>query len=83
MKKRPPSVNSVQCELGRRLRAAREAAKLTQEEAAAAAGIDYKRWQRLEQGAVNATVRTLTRAAEAVGANFWTLVSDTGAGPQT
>jgi len=57
-------------QLGRRLRDARSAADLTQEEAASRAGIDYKRWQRLEAGEVNATVRTLVRAAKAVGTTF-------------
>lgn len=46
---------------------------MTQEEAAHAAGIDYKRWQRLEQGTVNPTVKTLARAAEALGSSFWDL----------
>jgi transcriptional regulator with XRE-family HTH domain len=61
-------------EIGGRVRAAREARGLTQEEAAHAAGIDYKRWQRLEQGGVNPTVRTLERAAEGVGSSFWELM---------
>ena len=64
----------VQKEIGRRIRNARVAAGLTQEAAAAAAGIDAKRWQRLEQGGVNATVRTLGRVAEALGMTFWALV---------
>ena len=37
-------------QIGVRIRAAREAAGLTQEDAAHRAGIDYKRWQRLEAG---------------------------------
>lgn len=60
-------------EIGGRLRAARELRGLTQEEAAHAAGIDYKRWQRLERGAVNPTVKTLARAADALGLSFWDL----------
>jgi transcriptional regulator with XRE-family HTH domain len=47
---------------------------LTQEEAAHTAGIDYKRWQRLERGAVNPTVKTLARSAEAMGSSCWDLV---------
>jgi len=47
---------------------------MTQEEAAAHAGIDYKRWQRLEAGDVNATVRTLVRVAAALEISFWGLV---------
>lgn len=48
---------------------------MTQEDAAHAAGIDYKRWQRLEQGSVNPTVKTLERAALALGTSFWNLVA--------
>lgn len=61
-------------EIGGRVRAARESRGFTQEEAAHAAGIDYKRWQRLEQGTVNPTVKTLDRAAQALGSSFWDLV---------
>jgi len=39
--------------------------------------MDYKRWQRLEGGKVNATVRTLSRVAEALGLSFWELVGAT------
>jgi transcriptional regulator with XRE-family HTH domain len=67
-------VEDIQRELGHRIRAARVTAGLTQEAAAHAAGIDAKRWQRLEAGAVNATVRTLARVAEALGTDFWKLV---------
>jgi transcriptional regulator with XRE-family HTH domain len=49
------------------------AAELTQEEAADRARIDYKRWQRLEQGAVNPTARTLLRVAEAVETDLFEL----------
>lgn len=47
---------------------------MTQEEAAHTAGIDYKRWQRLERGAVNPTAKTLARSAEALGSSFWDLL---------
>lgn len=60
--------------LGARLRRLREVAELTQETAADRAGIDVKRWQRLEAGEVNPTVRTLDRAAHALGTDFWTVV---------
>jgi transcriptional regulator with XRE-family HTH domain len=72
----PKTVNNqkVLRELGRRIRTARQSSDLTQEKAAAAAGIDYKRWQKLEQGTVNATVRTLNRAAAVLGLTFWELV---------
>jgi DNA-binding XRE family transcriptional regulator len=72
----PPYVDptdKVLRELGQRLRDARVASGLTQEEAASKAGIDYKCWQRLESGHVNPTVKTLVRAAGAVGISFWAL----------
>jgi transcriptional regulator with XRE-family HTH domain len=65
----------VQQEIGRRIHNARTAANMTQEDAAAAAGIDHKRWQRLEQGSVNPTVRTLSRVAMALGSTFWALLA--------
>jgi transcriptional regulator with XRE-family HTH domain len=65
----------VQKEIGRRVRRARIAAGITQEAAAATAGIDHKRWQRLEQGTVNPTARTLVRVAMAVGLTFWGLLA--------
>ena len=61
-------------ELGRRIGRARLAANLTQEEAAAACGIDYKRWQELEAGRVNATMRTLVRVAKGLGIGVWDLL---------
>jgi transcriptional regulator with XRE-family HTH domain len=61
-------------ELGRRIGRARIAANLTQEEAAAACGIDYKRWQELEAGRVNATMRTLVRVAKALRIGVWDLL---------
>lgn len=64
----------LQREIGRRIRAARIRAGLTQEEAAAATGIDWRRWQRIENGTVNPTVRTLSRVATALGLTFWTLL---------
>jgi transcriptional regulator with XRE-family HTH domain len=60
--------------IGRRIAEARAAAGLTQEDAAHASGIPYKRWQRLEQGGVNPTVRTLAVVAQALDLDFWTLV---------
>jgi len=74
---RPATVKLVQRELGRCVRRARLAAGLTQEAAAARAGIDYKRWQRLEEGTVNATVRTLVRVSSALGVTFWGLLGAT------
>jgi len=71
------SVEAVLREIGRRLRAARVAADLTQSQAADRSGIDLKRWQRIEQGTVNATVQTLVRAANALGTDFWLLLEAT------
>jgi transcriptional regulator with XRE-family HTH domain len=51
------------------------AAGLTQEVAASDAGIDYKRYQRLEAGTVNATMRTLARVAEALGTDLWSMLA--------
>jgi transcriptional regulator with XRE-family HTH domain len=65
----------LQREIGRRVRAARMQAGLTQEDAAATAGIDWRRWQRIENGAVNPTVRTLARVATAIGSTFWALLA--------
>jgi transcriptional regulator with XRE-family HTH domain len=64
----------LQREIGRRIQAARSRAGLTQAEAAAAAEIDWRRWQRLENGAVNPTVHTLSRVAAALGLTFWELL---------
>jgi transcriptional regulator with XRE-family HTH domain len=69
-------------EIGARVRRARLCAALTQEEAAARAGIDYKRWQRLEQGLVNPTARTLVRVAEAVRTDLWQLMSTASTPPK-
>lgn len=70
----------VLAEVGRRVRDARIQAKMTQEDAAAAANIDWRRWQRLEEGAVNATLRTLVRVADAVDTDFWSLVTQSKLG---
>jgi len=60
--------------VGTRVRDARRVAGFTQETAAARAGIDYKRYQRIEQGTVNVTVKTLARVAEALGTDLWTML---------
>jgi transcriptional regulator with XRE-family HTH domain len=64
----------LQREIGRRIQAARVQAGVTQEDAASAAKIDWRRWPRLENGAVNPTVRTLSRVAKALGLDFWALL---------
>lgn len=51
------------------VKAARLLRHLTQERAAELAGIDYKRWQRIEAGKVNITLQTLFRIAKAVKLN--------------
>lgn len=56
------------------IRRERLAAGLSQEEAAARASIGYKRWQEVESGRVNMTIRTLARIAAALDVDFWTIV---------
>lgn len=68
----------VLLELAERLKAARAAADMTQEAVAAKAGIDHRRYQRLEQGTSNTTIRTLVRIAAAVGVDVWDLLSRPG-----
>ena len=70
----PNELRVVLLTLGARIRELRMAQGMTQEAAAAASGIDYKRWQRLEAGAVNPTVQTLVRVADALGLSVWTVV---------
>jgi transcriptional regulator with XRE-family HTH domain len=65
----------VLIELGQRVRTARLEAGLTQEDAAAAAELDWRRWQRIEEGTVNATIKTLVRVARAVRKDFWSLLA--------
>ncbi len=65
-----PNFESVLTELGRCIRAARLQAGLTQRAACERAGIDQKRWQRIEAGAVNVSIHTLHRVASAVGTNI-------------
>jgi transcriptional regulator with XRE-family HTH domain len=74
------AVNAVLRDLGKRIRAARTAAKLSQEEAADLSAIDYKRFQRIETGKVNVTVKTLVRIAEALGTSFSRLAAEPRAG---
>jgi len=64
----------------------RAEAGLTQEQAASVAGIDGKRWQRLEAGKVNPTIKTLVRVASALGGSFSQLlakIGDSSAPPRT
>jgi len=65
------------CErIGDRLRAEREAAGLTQEEAAARIGIAWRHLQRLEKGRANVTVLTLFAASRAFGVEVASFVGD-------
>ena len=72
---RPSEFTEILRELGLRIQRARVTARLTQEQAASDSGIDYKRWQRLEEGSVNPTVKTLHRVAAALDVPFWDLFS--------
>lgn len=78
MPQRRSTHSRLQKAVGKCIRSARLHARMTQDEAAAKARIDYKRWQRLEQGAVNATVATLHRVAKALGTDFWSLLAERG-----
>lgn len=71
-----PNESSVLREAGKKIAAARESVGLTQEQAAHKARIDYKRWQRLEGGSVNATLRTLYRVADALEVNVWVMLEE-------
>ena len=71
---RPNAESGVLKDAGGQIRRARVAAKLTQEDAADRARIDYKRWQALEEGRANPTLRTLVRVAEALETDFWVLM---------
>jgi transcriptional regulator with XRE-family HTH domain len=62
-------------EVAQRIKNARVKAGLTQEKAAAEAGIGYKRYQRIEGGGVNLTLRTLHRLAKALGTDLSALVA--------
>jgi transcriptional regulator with XRE-family HTH domain len=68
-----PSERQALRHLGARIKAARQDAELTQEQAAHIAGIDLKRWQRIEAGQVNCTVKTLVRVAQATGTDVYAL----------
>ena len=69
-------LSAAKAEIGRSIKAARERAGLRQSDAAARAGIDEKRWQRLEYGDVNPTLGTLLRIARALDTDIATLTSN-------
>ena len=70
-----PSERKTQVLVGAKIKAARQAADLTQEAVATRTGIELRRYRRIEQGVMNPTVRTLLRIAEALGLDFWLLLS--------
>lgn len=73
-----PATLAIQERIGARIRSARIEAGLSQEAAAHAAGIDAKRYQRVELGRVNMTINTIARIATALGTTFWELVRNSG-----
>lgn len=75
---RPPDVEAVTERAGARLRAARIARRMTQRQAAEAAGITVQHLQRVERGAQNATLKTLLRAAAAVGVELDAVLAPPG-----
>ena len=75
-------LSNLLVDIGARIAAARGAAQLTQEAAAAQAGIDYKRWQQLEAGRANVTIKTLCRVAVALGASWETIAVGERGGPR-
>ena len=80
---RSPDVDGVLKKVGRRVAAARLHMEFTQEAAASKAGIDVKRWQRIEAGEVNATIRTLVRVATALGMTVWELLGPKPSTPRS
>lgn len=62
-------------DIGKNIADARLRAGLSQEQAADAAQIDARRWQRLEAGKVNMTYKTLFRISQVLGAEVENLVS--------
>jgi len=60
--------------IGARIRAARLAVGLSQEHAAERAGVGYKRWQEIEGGSANPTIRTLDRIASTLGVEIWNIL---------
>lgn len=52
----------------RNVKLARNAAGLTQDEVAGAAGLDVAQYRKIENGQTNASIRTIARVAAALGA---------------
>ena len=64
--------------IGARIRQVRLATALSQEQAAERSGVGYKRWQDIERGSANPTVRTLDRIAATLGVELGDIVLKTG-----
>lgn len=62
-----PAKEDLQARLARRLRALRDARDWTQELAAERAQLNARHYQKLEEGSVNVTLRTLERLCRAFG----------------
>lgn len=75
----PASTDRLLAEIGRRVRAARERAGLSQQKAATATGSDFRYLQRLETGRINPTVATLAKIAAGLGVDFFDLICVGGA----
>lgn len=72
MKKKPPTPN-LQERLAKSLKREREQKGWTQEQAAEAAGLFPRHYQKLESGEVNVTLRTLERLCTAFGVDVLNL----------
>lgn len=62
-----PRTKRVVRDIGRRIRAVREEAGLSQEKLAAKIGMTRSNYARIERGATNITVETLVRIAKGLG----------------
>ena len=67
--------------LGDRLRELRQRHELTQEQAAALIGMEYKYYQMIEWGRKNLRLDTIARIANAYHLEVWDLVQHTGLPP--
>jgi transcriptional regulator with XRE-family HTH domain len=66
MGRRAPELN-LATRLARSLRRERNRLAITQEEAAERSGLNLRHYQKLEQGSVNVTIRTLERLCRGFG----------------
>lgn len=71
----PDNLKRATKELATRLRAARLAAGISQETLSDLTGIAYRRYQTLEAGTANTTIKTLVRIADALEVDVWDLLS--------